>query len=243
MDKSDKKAIRKEYRKTIMFKNEEDKELFTKIIEDESKDKNMSPSEFLLKHLIDTILPTEENAKRFALWMYKGYKVDDKTGEHIKMNTYDVLSDIFGFIAGKVELNENFGKNMSLVYIMASFLRDSNLIINKTGDTYERLKNEITNLSNNLSRSKPAEISKLRLLISNFTCKYPSSFEVKDFLDFVVENYTDLRKHQSYYLSLSYFCRIISTYVHQDPENHLAVIKILKPLSQHWDMSPNSRNK
>ncbi len=240
---SDKKVIRKEFRKTIMFKNEEDKELFTKIIENESEAKGVSPSEFLVEHVKNSFLPTNKDANRFAKWMYKGYKVDDKTGKHIKMNAYDVLSDIFGFIAGKVEINGKIGNNMALVYIMASFLRDSELSIEKTGDKYAKLKNELTNISNFFNGAHTAEAFRIQNAIFELTRNDISSFAVKNFLDLVIEYYENLKRYKSYYLSLSYFCRIISTLIHQNPDNYLDVIKILTPLSYHWDIQPKPRNK
>ncbi len=236
MDEAKGKGTRIEFRKTIMFKYESEKELFTQIIENESEAVGKSPSEFLVEHVLKTFLPTNVYARTFAKWMYKGYKNDVETGERIKMNTYDVLSEIYGFIAGKIELDEHFGNNMSLVYITASF-PDKELKLKKTGDKYKRFKDEILALNNRVGFHKKEEYQKCLHPLVEALLNNDKSFPVKLFLDLFMENYRGISIYKGYYLSLSYFCDMMSEVVHTNPDNSIAIIRLLRPLSKHWNMA------
>ena len=221
---------RKEYRKTVVFKSEEEKEQFEAIVDVECAAQHKNPSEFLISVIEDTFLPRNEIA---CLWCKKLYMMNDPD-----KNVYDVLADIFIFLSGVTEIDQ-YSKNAVLVHYM-SLITDKDIELEKGSGSFDRFKKNWDSLSEEVLEEVSSDLETEFTKIENRLKKDNKPFKIDLILQLVTDEYNELSISPYYYKALSYFCMMLSNKKSSNKvEERLALIRCLKVVSRYWDDVPS----
>ena len=207
-----------EYKKTIVFSSEDEKDLYEAITDLESSKIDMTPSALVTSLVERKYLPKDPDAELYCKRLY----LMGKSGEKF----FDIVGDIFVFLSGKT-FEDSYEKNLCLFkYIYEIVKKDVAIIPAK----YERmaLYNELVDLG--LVDKGIKQSNYLKALI----CPYFEYFDPHSLIEIFIDKWKKYNKSQECYMAMSYLCRMLPDDIGNTTTNRLKLIRLISTMSENW---------
>ncbi len=233
---------REEYKRTIVFNNQEDKDLFDAISIVESNNQRKTPSAFLMDLVEKEFLPESAQARQLCEKIYQSCRnsieknKNEKNGkEYDKGATYtifDALSELYAHIAFHAD-DKHYNHCYTLIHYTFNLLNESNSYISKkaTGDTYLYYLEEHDKVVKLLSDQFP----KLCAAVQEEVDLYGDKYWLGRFALLVMQKYESIQSEPCTYRAMSLLCKLVDDTEKNSSRNYLELINLIKAISKFWD--------
>lgn len=207
-----------EYKKTIVFSSEDEKDLYEAITGLESSKIDMTPSALVTSIVKRKYLPEDSNAELYCKRLYLMEKSEEKF--------FDIVGDIFVFLSGKT-FEDSYDKNLSLFdYIYEIVKRDVKII---------RARYEMMALNNVLIDLGLIDKGKKQTSYQKaIIWPYYEYFDPRSLIEIFINKWKKYNKSQECYMAMSYLCRMLPDDIENTTKNRLKLIELIRTMSENW---------
>ena len=235
-------SSREEYKRTIVFNNQDDKDLFDAITTVEGNAQRKTPSAFIMDLVEKDFLPENPQARQLCEKIYRSCRniIEKNKNEKNRKESYsgknytifDALSELYAYIAQNAD-DERYNRCYVLINYTLTLFDETNSYINKKNsvDTFLYYLEEHDKVISLLSDKFPKLCAAVNEEIDSDEDKY----WLGRFALLIDQKYSILRTEACTYQAMSLLCKLVDGTKNNNVKDYIVLINLIRAMSKNWD--------